>query len=146
MQPGLFRVVLRLALATLLLHWQAFGKLVNVTIDDTLGDSRTGEVPAYLPEKVWTNSSVLCPSGTSWGQPPPSCARNNTWHATTSIPQAEWPDSSQLTLQFEGKNSMTSRNTMQSDILPIRHCHLHLWCCRLIHWTVYFQYISGILC
>jgi len=103
MQPGPPPSSWQMALLLiLLLARQAFGSLVNITIDDTFGDPRTGHLPFYLPQAAWTNSSGLCVGEACWGQAPPLCARNRTWHASASIPQEPETIASELVVQFEG--------------------------------------------
>ncbi|TDL24130.1 hypothetical protein BD410DRAFT_719758 [Rickenella mellea] len=69
----------------------------NHTIDDTIGDDITGDVPTYTPSSVW-NAGQDCPSCSV--QPDQSLAFDQTWHAATYGPSDNTPRS--IDFSFNG--------------------------------------------
>lgn len=70
--------------------------LVNVTIDDTDGDSVTHQLPVYQPASPWGGPSCVgCDI-----VPNPSLAFDGTWHAATYHPQLL---NVNITFSFTGK-------------------------------------------
>jgi len=79
-------MTLRLILGQILLiyasrHAQALQ--VNATIDDQLGDSLSGALPAYVPQNVWTRGDTCT---TCFAQPDYQYAFQHTWHDATWEP------------------------------------------------------------
>ena len=74
-------IVPRLFLVSLLVFSPCLAKLVNVTIDDGYGDSRTGAQIAYSPESAWRDGRVEC-SGCN-ARPNSALLYNRTWHDNT---------------------------------------------------------------
>ncbi|KZV95925.1 hypothetical protein EXIGLDRAFT_706332 [Exidia glandulosa HHB12029] len=56
---------------------------VNVTIDDTFGDERTGQVPIYTSATAWGESAPVCRCDMN---PDPAQMHNQTWHVHESRP------------------------------------------------------------
>ncbi|EJD35768.1 hypothetical protein AURDEDRAFT_130446 [Auricularia subglabra TFB-10046 SS5] len=56
------------------------GRLLNVTIDDTLGDNLSGEMPEYNGPYWHSRSAVGTPCDACTAQPDPAFALNGTWH------------------------------------------------------------------
>ncbi|EJD35734.1 hypothetical protein AURDEDRAFT_175184 [Auricularia subglabra TFB-10046 SS5] len=74
-------------------------RVFNVTIDDTLGDERTGQKPRYTPPD-WKARSVgggPCPGCTA--QPDPTLAFGGTWHDKSTF---IGNDPSTVLLNFSG--------------------------------------------
>ena len=69
-----------LTIATLAHFPRASAALVNVTIDDTLGDPRTGAQIVYGPAGVWKVGQTCT---TCTAHPDPSELVNGTWHDGT---------------------------------------------------------------
>ncbi|KAJ6626894.1 hypothetical protein B0H10DRAFT_1941511 [Mycena sp. CBHHK59/15] len=59
--------------------------LVNVTIDDTKGDSLTGASVSYDPPDAW-NSAASCNSPSCTAQPDPTRLVDETWHESQPRP------------------------------------------------------------
>lgn len=70
--------------------------LVNVTIDDTDGDSVTHQLPVYQPASPWGGPSC---EGCDI-VPDPSLAFDGTWHAATYHPELL---NVNITFSFTGK-------------------------------------------
>ncbi|PIL26793.1 hypothetical protein GSI_11129 [Ganoderma sinense ZZ0214-1] len=81
----------------------ANSRLVNITVDDTFGDSTTGLFPEYLPNNgTWNagSSTEDCPScyiGPSTFNL--TQIHNGTWHDTTYLP---WETPATITVRFSG--------------------------------------------
>ncbi|TFK22989.1 hypothetical protein FA15DRAFT_495701 [Coprinopsis marcescibilis] len=92
LQVTLFFVAFKATLAT----------LVNRTIDDTIGDLRTGKGVSYSPAGAWTGPGQ-CPA--CWIQPDATLAHNGTFMETSYLPGTELaervPEVS-LSLEFRG--------------------------------------------
>lgn len=70
-----------LLLALLVFNAYVAANIVNVTIDDTYGDSVTGLQPIYSPsvtDNTWTASCTNC-----FVVPNPTFAYDGTWHHAT---------------------------------------------------------------
>jgi hypothetical protein len=92
--------------ALFLLVRSSIGKFVNVTVDDTFGDPRTGQMPTYKPDKTWTNFvGKACPVGTCWARPDPTRAHNQSWHDSTwsSLDPKGLFDARTVEILFEGE-------------------------------------------
>ncbi|KZV84451.1 hypothetical protein EXIGLDRAFT_288776 [Exidia glandulosa HHB12029] len=63
----------------------AAGRLVNVTIDDTFGDERTGAIPKYTSAHLWNARSATDGCTTCYAQPDGSQFHHNTWHDETTF-------------------------------------------------------------
>jgi hypothetical protein len=75
---------------------------VNRTIDDTFGDSLTGDKPTYLPSAVWNDLNATC--DTCVTQLDPNQAFNGTWTAAMYSPQL---GSVSIELSFTGQGLLT---------------------------------------
>ncbi|EJD35774.1 hypothetical protein AURDEDRAFT_175169 [Auricularia subglabra TFB-10046 SS5] len=56
------------------------GRLLNVTIDDALGDNLSGEMPEYNGEHWHPRSAAGTPCDECTARPDPAFALNGTWH------------------------------------------------------------------
>jgi hypothetical protein len=74
---------------------------VNRTIDDTLGDSVTGERPTYLSSNSGNWEDATCKGCAA--QPDPYRAFAGTWTAATYAPVPLSPSSIWIDLSFTGK-------------------------------------------
>ncbi|KAH6912765.1 hypothetical protein BKA70DRAFT_1559235 [Coprinopsis sp. MPI-PUGE-AT-0042] len=81
LQKNLFT---RAFLVSLLVASQCLAKLVNATIDDAYGDSRTGAEIDYLPVEAWNDGRLDCE--TCKARPNSSLLYNRTWHDSTFDP------------------------------------------------------------
>lgn len=81
LSPPMSPIALALLLGSLVL-----ARLVNVTIDDTRGDERTGRMPEYTSVNHWNarNASTQCP--TCGARPDGTQAFDQTWHDETTFP------------------------------------------------------------
>ncbi|EJD35767.1 hypothetical protein AURDEDRAFT_188621 [Auricularia subglabra TFB-10046 SS5] len=70
----------------LLLGTSAFARLVNVTIDDTHGDERTGRTPQYTSVHRWNARSAGEQCSTCAASPDGTQAFEKTWHDETTFP------------------------------------------------------------
>ena len=78
-----------------------FGALVNVTVDDSGSDPRTGYPFSYSPQADW-NIGQDCPGCVA--QPNPTQAFMGTWHdATYNGINGSWPELETATLAFTGE-------------------------------------------
>jgi len=70
---------------------------VNVTIDDTHGDSVTGALPVYSPVNAWKDGTNCSECSV---KPDPTLARQGSWRDTTQVANDTTPHS--VTLAFNG--------------------------------------------
>ncbi|EJD35756.1 hypothetical protein AURDEDRAFT_117256 [Auricularia subglabra TFB-10046 SS5] len=70
----------------LLLGALASARLVNVTIDDTRGDERTGRTPQYTSVHLWNARSAADQCTTCGARPDGTQAFDETWHDETTFP------------------------------------------------------------
>ncbi|EJD35791.1 hypothetical protein AURDEDRAFT_188604 [Auricularia subglabra TFB-10046 SS5] len=88
-----------LFLATLLFA-SVSALILNVTIDDTLGDEQTGQIPLYAPD-AWTPRSVGgVPCSECTAQPDGTYVYKATWHDRSTLVHDEVP--STVTMNFYG--------------------------------------------
>lgn len=81
--------LLSLLIDALLLSSPVLCSLVNVTIDDTLGDPTNGQQIVYSPAGAW-NEGQDCPSCSA--QPSSSDTFDGTWHDATYNPTGAGTD------------------------------------------------------
>jgi len=76
-------------------HGQA--GLLNITIDDTNGDEKTGVLPVYIPLEDWTPEPGCTQCVV---KPDPTQALDHTWHDTSHFPTN--PDQLSIQINFTG--------------------------------------------
>ncbi|EJD35799.1 hypothetical protein AURDEDRAFT_130433 [Auricularia subglabra TFB-10046 SS5] len=79
----------------------ASSRLVNITIDDTYGDPRTGALPVYASDDPWKARRLGDGCTTCGAQPDGTRARNGTWHDKTTFANQS---PSTVTVSFNGTN------------------------------------------
>lgn len=75
-------------------------RLSNVTIDDTLGDEHTGEIPQYSPEGWVARSPSGAPCDACTAQPDATHIYKSTWHDKSAFVQEQIP--STISMSFSG--------------------------------------------
>ncbi|KAJ7578698.1 hypothetical protein C8J56DRAFT_968837 [Mycena floridula] len=83
-------------------HCHALAKLVNITIDDTLGDPSTGAQIVYYPADAWHTNDTC--GGDCQGTPNSKDAYSKTWHGSTfDVNKPTYPNTIlQATASFSG--------------------------------------------
>ncbi|EIW65018.1 uncharacterized protein TRAVEDRAFT_42416 [Trametes versicolor FP-101664 SS1] len=79
-------------------YWSASATVLNVTIDDTYGDTLTGGSMHYSPENAW-KANLNCTGCKA--QPDPLSALGGTWHES-AIPQSGSAVVPTVVVEFEG--------------------------------------------
>lgn len=82
-------------------YWSASATVLNVTIDDTYGDTLTGGSMHYSPENAW-KANLNCTGCKA--QPDPLFALGGTWHES-AIPQSGSAVVPTVVVEFEGTHS-----------------------------------------
>ena len=78
------------ALALVLHSEHVFSEPINVTVDDTNGDPRTGNQFTYFPSSNVWNLGQSCGS-VCWAKVNASLAYMSTWHDVTWVSFIVWP-------------------------------------------------------
>ena len=89
MSKASYFVTLFAALALVLHSEHVFSEPINVTVDDTNGDPRTGNQFVYFPSSNAWNLGQSCGSA-CWAKVNASLAYMNTWHDVTWVSFIVW--------------------------------------------------------